>query len=234
MGQGGMTLIEIMVAVSILSVIMLGIMTMTKNMTKTAKDTEKRGDIDQIMTMITQALQDKTTCSATVLGVASVTDPVTTPNVVPIHGIMRVNAAGEVELDSRMRAVSLATAVATGSNRTIINGMALRQVEAPSAATKYELVVTFVKNPAAANGQAMSQANTMQNIVVKKIPLNLDVCTRTYAYGQGGSTPNCGAGIAVGMPVAVISANGSNPSNFLVQACQVCGAGNYGRAQGCM
>jgi len=228
LNQKGFTLVEVMVAVSILSVIMVGIMTMMKSMNKSAKDIEKRGDVDQIMTMITQAMQNKATCTATVFRA-----PSTGVNTVtPIQGIMMVSPnAGTVSLDPRMRVQSLATAP---GNKPIINGMALRQVTAAGPVTQYELVITFIKNPAAARGQAMSQQNTMQNVVVRKIPLNLDVCARTFAYGQGSTMPSCPAGqMPVGQTVAVTSSNvGAISPNFIVQACQDCSS--TGVAQGCL
>jgi hypothetical protein len=111
-------------------------------------------------------------------------------------------------------------------NTVIINGMYLTNRSNHSAGATYDLVVTFVKNPKAAAGVGKSQANTMNNYVTRKIPLDLDNCTRTLAWSVVSQTPSCPAGSSPvnSTPIVVTSSSASHPNErFNVISCRDCG-----------
>ena len=216
--QLGMSLIEVMVAVSILSVIMVSVMMLGKNMDKSAKNAEKKGDIQSYVAEINQLLADKASCSASfykALGAASSKTYITS--------LKTVNGDGNLVAHPRLRI----SAVNTGDNRNavVINGMHLENVATNAGAPDtYQLVVTFVKNPRAAGGNATSDANTMQNYVVKKIPVAIDNCQRTIAWSVDSTNPTCDSGVAVGGVLSVTSAGGAQ-TGFKMQVCRNCAAG---------
>jgi len=221
--QAGMSLVEVMISVSILTVIMLGMTTMMKNAGKSSKDLEKRSDIEGIMQMITLHMANKENCSATVRGAAGTVAGAVTR----LSGFYRINSAGQYEAEDRLR-VQAVTAGDT-RNSPIINGLALVY----NSGNSFDLVVTFVKNPAAAAGRVASQAGTMQNVVSRRIPLVLDNCTRTYGYGQGNATPTCGGGATPsGQSVSITSSGGFYGDNFNITICRgACGTANV---HGCL
>lgn len=212
-----MSLVEVMVAISILSVIMVGVMSMSRNMDKSAKNAEKRGDIESIMTQINQALANKDTCSATVMGAAAAVNGTTI-----LTGIKDFQANGQLSSINRLSVRSISAA--STDNQVVINGMYLTNRADHNTGASYDLVITFVKNPKAARGGAQSVQNVMTNYVTRKIPLNLDNCTRTLRWAVAPNTPTCVSGSQVGAPVSINSANGSSPNTtFNVIACRDCG-----------
>jgi|GEM_PF-6375593 len=216
--QAGMTLIEVMVAVSIITVMILAMMTMGKNMDKTAKNAEKRGDIESIMQQINQALTNKDTCSATVMGAATGVNSTTM-----LTGIKSFGANG---LLSNIPTLSVSSITAGDiRNQVVINGMYLTNRLDHGTGASYDLVVTFVKNPKAAGGSVASAQNVLGNYITRKIPLQLDNCTRSLRWAVAPSLPTCGGGTVsqVGPPIAVNSANASSPdTTFNVIACRDC------------
>jgi Tfp pilus assembly protein PilV len=222
--SAGMSLVEVMVSVSILTVIMLGMTTMMKNAGKSSKDLEKRSDIEGMMQMITLHMADKDNCSATVRGAAGAT----AGDVTRLSGFYRINSNGQYEADPRLRVQS----IAAGDTRSapVINGLALVY----NSNNNFDLVVTFVKNPAAAGGRANSQVNTMQNVVTRRIPLNLDSCSRTFGYGQGNGSPTCATGTPIGQTISITSAGpaGNFGNNFNLVVCQNCAT--RGTVHGCL
>lgn len=216
--QAGMTLVEVMVAVSIITVMILAMMTMGKNMDKSAKNAEKRGDIESIMQQINQALTNRDTCHATVMGAAAAVNSTTM-----LTGIKTFTGAGLLANNPSL-SVSAVTAGDT-RNQVIINGMYLTNRADHPAGANYDLVVTFVKNPKAAGGSVNSQQNVLGNYITRKIPLQLDNCTRSLRWAVAPNTPTCGGGLSqVGAPISVNSANGSSPdTTFNVIACRDCG-----------
>lgn len=215
--QAGMSLVEVMVAVSILSVIMVGVMTMGRNMDKTAKNAEKRSDIEGLMAQITQALANKDNCSATVLNAAGGVNSTTM-----LSGIKLFDANGNLEANPRLRVSSISAS--DTRNTTVINGMYLTNRANHGAGASYDLIVTFVKNPKAATGAAVSAGNTMVNYVTRKIPLDLDNCTRTLAWSVASQTPTCASGSPVNStPIVVTSNSSAHPGErFNVIACRDC------------
>lgn len=214
--QAGMTLVEVMVAVSIITVMILAMMTMGRNMDKSAKNAEKRGDIESIMQQINQALTNKDTCTATVLGAAATGTTVLT-------GIKSFSTTGQL---SNIPALSVSAVTAGDTrNQVVINGMYLINRGDHATGGSYDLVITFVKNPKAAGGSAASAQNVLGNYITRKIPLTLDNCTRSLAWAVVPNTPVCAAGSTVGAPISVNSANTAAPSpdtTFNVIACRNC------------
>ena len=224
--QAGMTLVEVMVAVSIITVMILAMMTMGKNMDKSAKNAEKRGDIESIMQQINQALTNRDTCTATVMGAAAAGTTVLT-------GIKSFSTTGQL---SHMPGLSV-SAVTAGDirNQVIINGMYLINRGDHATGANYDLVITFVKNPKAAGGSVASQQNVLGNYITRKIPLTLDNCTRSLRWAVVPNTPICPSGATVGAPISINSANPtlSPDTTFNVIACRNCGAGFRTQVSGC-
>ncbi len=216
--QSGMSLVEVMVAVSILSVIMVGVMTMGRNMDKTAKNAEKRGDIEGMMAQITQAMVNKESCTATVMNAAGGVNSTTM-----LTGIKMFDSNGNLEANPRLRVSSIAAG--DTRNSVVINGMYITNRANHGIGANYDLVVTFVKNPKAAGGGAVSAGNTMVNYVTRKIPLDLDNCTRTLRWAVVPTIPSCvGSETAVSStPVVVTSSSASHPNErFNIITCRDC------------
>ena len=214
--QKGMSLIEVMVAVSILSVIMVSVMMLGKNMDKSAKNAEKKGDIESYMREITTLLNDKESCSASFVGIAPTASATT-----QIMSLKKVDDDGIIVPSARLRV----SAISSGDtrNQVVINGMLLRHVRSTANGWDTELAVTFVKNPKAAGGNATAQGGVMQNYVVKTIPLSLDNCDRRVAWAEQNTALSCPAGYtAVGQVVTVNSSGGTTGSVFKMQACRNC------------
>ncbi len=215
--QSGMSLIEVMVAVSILSVIMVSVMMLGKNMDKSAKNAEKKGDIESYMREITTLLADKESCSATFAGIAPTANATT-----QILSLKKVDENGIIVPSNRLRV----NAIATGDtrNQVVINGMLLRHGAAQTPnGWDTELVVTFVKNPRAAGGNVTAQGSVMQNYVVKTIPVSLDNCDRKVAWAEQSQTLSCPAGYtAIGQVVTINSSGGASSGVYKMQACRSC------------
>ncbi len=214
--QSGMSLIEVMVAISILSVISVAVLTMSKNMDKSVKNAEKRGDIESLMLLINQHMANKENCTATVLGAAPAVNSTTM-----LTSLKLFRDTGRLTSDPRLSVKSVS---ATDTrNQVIINGMYLTNRADTGIGGNYDLVITFVKNPKAATGAAISAGGTVTNYVTRKIPLSLDNCQRTLRWAVAPNTPTCAVGTAVGAPISVNSANGSSPdTTFNVIACRDC------------
>jgi prepilin-type N-terminal cleavage/methylation domain-containing protein len=187
-GTQGMSLIEVMIAMSVLSIISLTILIMNKNMNKSVKDTEKKSDIDMMSREIAQLIADKEICKATFVGISL---PSNTSNneTILIPSIRRFNNQGVPIPFSRMRV----TPVNPNSNQPIINGMMLRRISnVPGTPSQFELVVTFLKNPKAAVAAAGSASadNVMRNYVTRAFPVRLDDCRRRITSVSSSSGSN--------------------------------------------
>lgn len=64
----GFSLIEIVIAMGVLSLISLGVMNMMKNMSKTSKSSEVSFEVIQVVTSISSVLKDGYSCTATLKG----------------------------------------------------------------------------------------------------------------------------------------------------------------------
>jgi hypothetical protein len=114
-------------------------------------------------------------------------------------------------------------------NNVIINGMAIRRTAvAGSVPSSYELEVTFVKNPRAAAGNAISRDTVFRNYVVKKFPLRLDDCARTAAMNNNSVGPVAAPSTCanpVGPAYQFYSGGAANFKNYYsVQVCRDCSA----------
>jgi prepilin-type N-terminal cleavage/methylation domain-containing protein len=236
--ERGMTLVEIMIAVSILSVISLSVLMLTKNMNKSVKDAEKRGDVDSLAREISQMLSDKDVCRATFVGTILPTTAGSTNETILLPALMRFNSAGQRVSHPRLRV----RPVDNTRNQTIINGMMLRRTSNMAGLpSEFELVVTFLKNPkaAAAADGSISAANTMRNYVTKAFPVRLDDCSRilvSVASSTGTPVPvACPAG---GTPVSdevfqfYSPAGPGGNSVFNMRACRTCAIKS--RVTGCL
>ncbi len=226
--QSGMSLIEIMIAVSILSVISLSVVLLNKNMNKSVKDAEKKSDIDMISRDIMAALSDKDSCSATFSGI---TVPAASGSQSLLPSIKQYDGNGQVKPHARLKVVDIANAP---GNATIINGMSIRRTNSsanlPGSGVPgdYELVVTFVKNPrAAVAANTLSRDTVFRNFVVKTFPLRLDDCKRTAAMANNSvgpvQSPSCAGPIG---PVYQFYSSGSptGKNYYSVQVCRNCDA----------
>ena len=177
LSQLGMSMIEIMMAVGMLSVISLGIMSMSKNMTKASKTASKNFDIETVMREIQSHMSINDNCTATVLGASGSGDTVVTS--------MKYFAAnsGSLYKHDRLKASTLTTPYYV-SNGMIINGMYLNWVANTGNGASYELKVTFIKNVKEAKTAGAQITTYGPNIVTRKIPLQLDNCSRSVAVGN--------------------------------------------------
>ncbi len=235
--QRGMSLIEVMIAVSILSLIMVGVMTMSKNMEKSAKSAEKKSDIEQVVREIQTLLADKENCSATVMGAAA------TGNTV-ITSIKQLNSAGTLVGHTRLRS-STQAAPTYVSKGMIINGMFLKWLSNTASGANFELHVTFMKSVkaggATAGAEKAKETFYGSNLVTRVIPLQIDNCTRYVAFGvdaasaqgfcvQSGGTPT-------GSVVSLFSDSAPSvtvPDNHYAVACRVCDPVTRPRVNGCI
>lgn len=232
--QSGMSLIEIMIAVSILSVISLSVVLLNKNMNKSVKDAEKKGDIETIVRDISSYISDKQSCSATFAGMnvgAAVRDKAYLPS------IRTMNDNGDVVPVNRLRVQDIS---GSNSNLTTINGMHIeRRANNVGQPDTFELVVTFVKNPRGANGNVTSRDSVMRNFVVRKIPLRLDNCLRTTAVQNNSvlpvvPAPSCLSGtFPIGQAYTFHSAAAADTKDYYaVQVCRTCAT--KGLIMGCL
>ena len=227
--QSGMSLIEIMVAVSILSVIMVSVMMLGKNMDKSAKNAEKKSDIETYAREIAQVLADKDSCSATVFGANGGTGAA---NRTYITSLKSIDQNGKIVANPRLKVTAIDSGVK--SNQVVINGMYLENKGDLGSGANYVLVVTFVKNPKAAGGDVQSQSNIMQNYVKREFPIVVDNCGRTVVKANAvGGTPSCLN--AVGGVVNITSNAATNPDNRLwkLLVCRSCTA-TRPTAKGCI
>lgn len=234
--ERGMTLVEIMIAVSILSVISLSVLMLTKNMNKSVKDAEKRGDVDSLAREIAQMLSDKEACRATFLG-TTFASPTSTNETVLIPSLMRFDNTGQRVSHARLRV----RPVDNTSNQTIINGMMLRRtVNMPGVPSEFELVVTFLKNPkaAAAADGSIGAANTMRNYVTKAFPVRLDDCDRIITSVASSTAAPVPVACPTGTPVSddifqfYSPAGAGQNSIFHMRVCRACV--NKSRITGCL
>jgi len=223
---------EVMIAVSILSVISIGVMTLSKNMSKVTREAQKTYDVQAIMKEISDSMAKKANCSVTVFGAAASGNTVLT-------GLKTISDIGIVTPHDRLK-VSRPSAPVYVAPGMIINGMLLKWKQNNPNGADYELVVTFLKSVKAANGSA--EANSFgNNMVVKSLPLQIDNCRRLVASGP---TPQsvmgyCGSAIGAGFgtnaqvigPVVTLQSNGgaaATNSGVSAQhsfgACQLCEA----------
>ena len=219
--HAGMSLVEVMVTASILGGLAVATTLYTKNAEKSTTNNKKKNDIEEIMGRIVDKLENKDNCNATVMGAAAGVN-VLTP-ITSIKSIVGTGAnIGAIESDTQL-AVSAVTA-GDNRNQAIINGMYLVNRLDTTEGGNYELVVTFVKNPAAAGGNARSASNTMGNYPPpEKIQLKLDNCSRNYRWAVAPNTPTCLVGTQATAPVTVFSSNGTSPDTaFNVIACRDC------------
>ncbi len=225
--QSGMSLIEIMIAVSILSVISLSVVLLNKNMNKTVKDAEKKGDIETIMRDISSYVSDKQSCAATFAGMnigGTVGDKAYLPS------IRTLNTNGEVVPVDRLRVKDIS---GSNSNLTTINGMHVeRKANNADQPDTFVLKVTFVKNPRAANGNVTSRDTVFRNYVVKEIPLRLDNCQRfnrmtNNSVAPVAPSPSCPSTAPVSFPVGQVytfhsGAAADTKNYYAVQVCRTC------------
>jgi prepilin-type N-terminal cleavage/methylation domain-containing protein len=236
--QSGMSLIEVMIAVSILSVISLSVVLLNKNMNKSVKDAEKKSDIDLIMRDIASYLNDKNSCSATFAGmiIPAPTSP-TAPGKAFLPSIRTINDAGLVVPIARL-AVRDITGLTT--NQVVINGMHVeRTTDTAGSVDNFVLKVTFVKNPRGANGNAISRDTVMRNFVVKQIPLRLDNCSRNIAVTNNSvipvvPAPSCASGQQPLGQVFTFHSGAAvdNRNYYSVQVCRSCAL--KGSISGCL
>ncbi len=214
--QAGMTLIEIMVAVSILSVIMVSVVMLSNNMNKQLKDGERRGDIESLSRAIQQTISNKDNCSVSFLGAQAAVGSTTI-----LTGLKTLSNNGAIINNQSLtvRAINSSDKF----NATTINGMYLENKSNMGTGANYELVVTFVKNPQAIPGmsKAQSQGNVAgQNVVVRRFPVILDNCSRTVVTAAYPAQPTCAN--PIGSVMTVTSNNPSATDVFNVVVCRQC------------
>lgn len=225
--QSGMSLIEVMIAVSILSVISLSVVLLNKNMNKTVKDAEKKGDIETIMRDISAYVSDKQSCAATFAGM-TVGGTVGAKAFLP--SIRTLNNNGEVVAVDRLRVRDIS---GSNSNQTTINGMHIeRRANNTDQPDTFVLKVTFVKNPRAANGNQTSRDTIFRNYVVREIPLRLDNCQRFNRMTNNSvvpvvPSPACPTAAPVSFPIGPVYTfhSGAAPDTrnyYAVQVCRTC------------
>lgn len=244
--QLGMSLLEVMMAVAMLSVVSLGVMTLNKNMNKTSKTAQRAMDIDGVMREIQNHMTNRENCSATVVGASGSGSTVITS----LKSIdTRASTNGSIQAHPRIKASTMA-APAFLAPGLIINGMALRWLSNTTTGSNYELAVTFVKSVKAATQTTTAAADGMfgPNIVVRKIPLQLDNCDRYVAFGntQQAAAGTCNTGFSgqtgatVGSYVAINSLAGPSANSIGITdtqyavACMVCPAGARTSVKGCL
>lgn len=245
LNQRGMSLLEVMIAVSLLSVVSLGVVSLMKNIDKSSKTAQKNADIDATMREITQHLTNQENCSATFVGASGSANTI-------ITGLKEIDsrstANGALGRHNRLVASTPSTPSYL-SPGLIINGMFLKFVSNTTTSANYELHVTFMKSVKAFNSPTTNAADSFYgaNIVTRKIPLQLDNCDRYVATGntQQAAMGQCtsatgGTGSTVGPVVAVYSAAGAvanslgvNDTQYMV-ACKVCPAGARTSVKGCI
>lgn len=234
--QSGMSLIEVMIAVSILSAISLSVIMLGKNMDKSVKSAELKADVIEVNREISQILDNKDNCTATFYGASGSGNSL-------ISSIKLLNTRNQIEAHSRLKVSSSTTPTYVGKG-IIINGMYLKWVSNNTVGANYELRVTFIKSVKAAGGttgDATRARDTFygQNAETKIIPFQLDNCTRYVV-----TTPQDGAGAPVSANSTCVAAGGTvfgdtvyftsatpaapdpgnTPSQFASVGCRICGA----------
>jgi prepilin-type N-terminal cleavage/methylation domain-containing protein len=243
--QVGMSLIEVMIAVSILSAISLSVIMLGKNMDKSVKSAELKADITEVTREISQILDNKENCSATVFGASGNSSTLLT-------SIKVLNGRNQITAHSRLRASSTSSPSYVGKG-IIINGMYLKWVSDSTVGGNYELRITYIKSVKAAvgttGGAALARDTFFgQNAETKIISLQLDNCDRyvvtTPQDGAGApisaeATCTAAGGTVVGETVYFTSANPATPTQFASVGCRVCAApagppGTRGTVKGCL
>jgi prepilin-type N-terminal cleavage/methylation domain-containing protein len=228
--QSGMSLIEIMMAVSILSVISVSVVMLSKNMDKSMKSAELKADMESVTRDIAQLMSVKENCSATVAGASGSGTPV--PNTF-LSSIKVVNSRNQVEAHPRYKVSSITNPLLVGSG-IMINGMYLKHLsDNVGSGASYELRITFIKSVRAAEGnQRVRDTFYGQNAETKKIPLQLDNCQRYMAVGRqnGTGAPISAAAVCTSAggqlvgEVIVVNSGGAptTPDTFQMVGCRVC------------
>lgn len=246
--QRGMTLIEIMIAISILSVISVAVISLMKNIDKSSKSAQKAADIDGVMREIQTHMNNPENCSATVFGASGSTNTVIT-SLKEID--TRSTSNGALQAHPRLKASTLSSPSYL-SPGLIINGMMLKFVSNTTTGANYELHVTFVKSVKAANSPTSKAADTFYgaNYVSRKIPLQLDNCTRIIAIGnsQQAALGQCASATGTGSPVGSVvgiyslpsapdianaNAAGISTTQYAV-GCRICPVGARSAVKGCL
>lgn len=229
LGQQGMSMVEIMMAVGMLSVVSIGVMQLSKNMNKTSRTATKNFDIEGVMREISQHMANLDNCSATVFGASGSGNTVLT-------GLKELDATnnGAIQRHPRLYA-STTSSPKYVANGMIINGMYLKWKSNTTTGANYDLYVSFMKS-VKANSSALAKDMTWgQNIVTRKLPLTLDNCNRFIAVGntQQAAAGKCnaaggGSGMAGTAYVSLYSAAGANANAMGVSdtqyfvSCRVC------------
>ena len=68
--QAGFSIMEVMIAAGLLGIVSLGVMQLTKNMTKSSKTDAQRAEFNQLTNQIQSLLKDEYSCESTLLGVS--------------------------------------------------------------------------------------------------------------------------------------------------------------------
>lgn len=233
----GFSLMEVMIAVSILSVVMVGVMTLGKNLNKTTRTASKAMDMEGTMREIQNFLNNKENCSITVWGASGSANTL-------LSGLKEIDVNGVVKGHSRLK-VSTSAAPSYVASGMIINGMFLRHVSDTSSGANYELYVTFMKSVRANTSTVVADATYGQNLTTRKIALQLDNCTRYVAFGNdvASASGRCIAegGEPVGNSLPIYSVSnvaaqqvGVAASIHHAVACRVCSTGARTVVNGCI
>lgn len=226
--QSGMSLIEIMMAVGILSAISVSVVMLSKNMDKSVKSAELKQDIEGVTREIAQLMNQKESCTATVWNALGSANSVTY-----LSSIKLLNTRNQIEAHPRLKVSTTASPSWVGAG-IIINGMYLRHLADTANGANYELRVTFLKSVKAAQGNTRVKDTFFgQNAETRKIPLQLDNCRRFMAIeplnetapvsAYSGAAARCtSAGGTIVGNVVTINSGTTLPNRFEMVGCRVC------------
>jgi prepilin-type N-terminal cleavage/methylation domain-containing protein len=228
--QTGLSLVEMMITLSVGSVVAVFFTYLLFSLNKKMKTAEYDSDMILLLNRVTEELQNPDSCNATVQGANGGLVGSTTI----LSSIKIVNNRRQIISHPQLKVRPSNTLV---HSTPTITGLHLKHRSDAGDGGNFELWVTVTKSVKGENGSFIRQ-----NTASKAIPLYLDNCQRYIAVTPMNSTTSCAldpkllcssaGGRAFGTPLTLTNAAEGIPNSFMFQGCRMCET--RGTVRGCV